>query len=248
MGGLLAADTLLELAKSHRDTSSLWPRIVACISFDTPYLGLHPSVFKNSVTKAAEVVGTAQTVGSTIFGALGGLKASKIVENRSQQTSQDPKGWNSWAAPAAFAFGGALLAGAAFGGAWSKREDLGQGYQWATDHMKFIGNLWDEKTLQKRVDDLIALERSHNVIFRTFYTLMPPTPPQYMASRTFISLPKAGAPAASKFLPAKNNLAADEIQAHIGMFAPVTNDGYYELGLDAVGIIREASKSLEPPA
>ena len=133
------------------------------------YLGLHPSVLQNGVTKAAEVVNTAQTIGSTLFGALAGLSAGKAVEKASSapETIQGPKsGWSRWAAPAAYAIGGAALAGAAAGSAWYKREDLGQGYQWATDHMKFVGNLWDEKTLQKRVNDLADLEKSLGITFR----------------------------------------------------------------------------------
>lgn len=37
MGGLLAADTLLEFVKSRPDPKApLWPKIIACIAFDTP--------------------------------------------------------------------------------------------------------------------------------------------------------------------------------------------------------------------
>jgi len=37
MGGLLAADTLLAIANSRPDKEApLWPRIIACIAFDTP--------------------------------------------------------------------------------------------------------------------------------------------------------------------------------------------------------------------
>lgn len=37
MGGLLAADTLLEFIKSRPDRNApLWPSIIACIAFDTP--------------------------------------------------------------------------------------------------------------------------------------------------------------------------------------------------------------------
>ena len=35
MGGLLAADTLREFVKSSQGTA-LWPKIIACISYDTP--------------------------------------------------------------------------------------------------------------------------------------------------------------------------------------------------------------------
>lgn len=37
-----------------------------------------------------------------------------------------------------------------------------------------------------------------------------------------------------------NGLAPDELQAHTGMFAAKTNDGYYGLGLETSKIIREA--------
>jgi hypothetical protein len=37
MGGLLAADALLAIANSRPDKEApLWPRIIACIAFDTP--------------------------------------------------------------------------------------------------------------------------------------------------------------------------------------------------------------------
>lgn len=43
MGGLLAADTFLAIAHARPDkTAPLWPRIVACIAFDTP---VRPSGF-----------------------------------------------------------------------------------------------------------------------------------------------------------------------------------------------------------
>jgi hypothetical protein len=42
------------------------------------------------------------------------------------------------------------------------------------------------------------------------------------------------------FLPAVNNTAPDELHAHTGMFGANTNDGYYKLGLDTAGVIREA--------
>lgn len=74
--------------------------------------------------------------------------------------------WSKWA-PAAFAVGGALVAGAAAGTAYWKREELGLGYQWATDHMKYVGTLWDEGALHKRLDTLLSIERDMGVVFRT---------------------------------------------------------------------------------
>lgn len=53
-------------------------------------------------------------------------------------------------------------------------------------------------------------------------------------------LPKYGSRAKAHFLPASNGVASDEIQGHVGMFAGNTNDGYYKLGLDTAGLIRDA--------
>jgi len=47
MGGLLIADTLLEIlnAQGNKDIP-LWPNIVACIAFDTPFFGYTPSCYQ----------------------------------------------------------------------------------------------------------------------------------------------------------------------------------------------------------
>ena len=44
MGGLVAADTIIGMANNRPDSSApLWPRIIACIAFDTP-VGLHEHI------------------------------------------------------------------------------------------------------------------------------------------------------------------------------------------------------------
>ncbi|KAG5716702.1 hypothetical protein E4T56_gene16259 [Termitomyces sp. T112] len=241
MGGLLTADTLLEFYNTRPDKNCpLWPRIIACIAFDTPYLGIHPNVFKNGVTKATEYATAAQTIGSAVFGAFAGLGANKATTSTAQSTAAPARsGWPSWAAPAAYAVGGALLAGAAAGSAYNKREHLSTGLTWATDHMKYVGNLWDEAALTKRVEALMTVKKQAGVTFNAFYTMIPATPP-FSAARTFTLLPKRASPQYAYFLPAKNTKALDEVQAHIGMFNAKTNDGYYELGLATAKVIRES--------
>lgn len=73
-----------------------------------------------------------------------------------------------------------------------------------------------------------------------FYTYLPPAPPVHQSSRTFIVLPQKNLRAYPRFLPARNTIAPDELQAHTGMFAGKTNDGYYDLGLATSRIIRES--------
>lgn len=44
---------------------------------------------------------------------------------------------------------------------------MGMGLNWATDHMKYVGNLWDVKALKQRVEDLIRMQTEQGVAFRT---------------------------------------------------------------------------------
>lgn len=181
MGGLLAADTLLAISKSRVDAEApLWPKIIAVIAFDTPYMGLHPFVFKNSATKAAEYANSARN----LLGAFAGLGAAKPATTELGSTApvapiaappppaaekKNNTGWAKWG-PAAIGFGGALLAGAAAGTAYYKRDDITTGYGWATDHMKYVGVLWDEEAMKKRVESLIEMDQSLGVVFRTCVT------------------------------------------------------------------------------
>lgn len=241
MGGLLAADTLREFVNSRPDAQApLWPKIIACIAFDTPYYGLHPFVVKNSATKYADA---AKSIG-TLLGSFPGFSAKTTTPPPAAANTQAASGWGGWAGPAAFAVGGAILAGAAAGTAYYRREDLSQGFSWATDHMKYVGNLWDEEGLSKRVEALIDIEDKDGVTFRSFYAILPPSPPAFLNSRTFVVLPKVTSRSFSHFLLAKNSTAPDELQAHMGMFGAQTNDGYYELGLSTAKIIQDAVASL----
>ena len=46
------------------------------------------------------------------------------------------------------------MGGAAAGTAYLRRDDLGFGFKWATDHLTYVGTLWDEGRLKKRVEGL----------------------------------------------------------------------------------------------
>jgi len=86
----------------------------------------------------------------------------------------------------------------------------------------------------------VDAEEKEGVLFRNFYTYLPPTPLLSSSERTFIGLPKKNARAERHFVLARNGLAVDEVEAHTGMFSGKTNDGYYDLGLQTAQVIREA--------
>ena len=144
--------------------------LVSYIQFPAQYFGIHPFVIKHGVTKAAEYANAATTVGSAILGsfaAFSGAKKATQPQTPATQIPQGPQSGWGWAGPAIYAVGGAILAGAAAGGAYYKRDDLTQGLSWATDHMKYAGNLWDEQALNQRVEALIDIEKEQGVTFRT---------------------------------------------------------------------------------
>lgn len=69
--------------------------------------------------------------------------------------------------------GGVLLAGAAAGTAYYRRQDIEKSVTWAQDHMKYVGNLWDEKQLADRLTSLMNLSRTkaeggEGIIFRKY--------------------------------------------------------------------------------
>jgi len=148
---------------------TLSPSLFWCRIFNFPwqYFGIHPFVLKHSVTKAAEYANAAKTVGSALLGSLAGLSAKNATQTPMPARPQAPQSVWGWAGPAMYAVGGAVLAGAAAGGAYYKRDDLTQGLSWATDHMKYASNLWDEEALNQRVEALIDIEKEDGVIFRT---------------------------------------------------------------------------------
>lgn len=55
--------------------------------------------------------------------------------------------------------------------------------------------------------------------------------------RTFAILPPRSHPLMDRWLPALNTKAKDEVTAHMGMFNPRSNDGFYDLGLSVAGLV-----------
>jgi len=74
--------------------------------------------------------------------------------------------WGGWG-PATFAVGGALMAGALAGTAYYHRADIETSYGALTQHMQYVGALWDKDAMAERVRHLVEGETLHGVVFRT---------------------------------------------------------------------------------
>ncbi|WWC70424.1 uncharacterized protein I206_104375 [Kwoniella pini CBS 10737] len=138
-----------------------------------------------------------------------------------------------------YGLGAAALGAVALGTAYYRREDFVTGWKWGYDHMTFVRNLWDDDGMKGRLVAIHELIIGRKVVFHNFYTHLPPNPPTQLVSRTFAILPPMTHPLYKYFNAASNNLAKDEVSAHMGMFNPKTNDGFYDLGLEVVRAIGE---------
>jgi len=133
------------------------------------------------VTKAAEVVQTTKTFVSDLM---------KVINQNNQQTTvaatkkpvaalppPEPVAgtsgfWQRWGTTALAVGGAAITAGAAASAAYYNKQEIGIGYTWATDHMKYVGNLWDKDELDKRLDTIVGFDKKMGILFRTYVAFL----------------------------------------------------------------------------
>lgn len=140
------------------------------------YLGLHPHVFKHQVTKAAEVVQTTKTFVSDLMKlanqnnqpTAAATTKKPVAALPPPETATEVGGfWQRWGTTALAVGGAVIAAGAAAGAAYHNKEEVGIGYAWAMDHMKYVASLCEEKELNKRLDTVVSYDRKMGILFRT---------------------------------------------------------------------------------
>lgn len=160
--------------------------------------------------------------------------------------------WSSWGKYAMFAGAiGAVAAGGA--AAYSQRERLSAGWTWAGSHLLFVGDLAKAERLRQRVESVNKLCVERGIGAANLYTNLGRgaregyglTETLSGRDRTFCNLPpavKEGRDQSMQSRPclrwfkAVNEKAKDETSAHVSMFFPQDNPGFYALG--------EASKEI----
>ncbi|UZJ52358.1 hypothetical protein CBS101457_001678 [Exobasidium rhododendri] len=240
MGGLVAVDAALEIAKSGGvQKGKLWPRVCGVIACDTPYYGVNPNVFKNTANKYHGYYQTAMSIGTHLapvgtaiasYWASTSTSNSKDTKRIEGGASGDKKKSSSWTS-ALLATGAVALAGGAAAGTY-----MGGGWDYLSDHFLFVSNLWDDKGMKKRLDDLIETPQ---IFFHALYNRLPPLPTNSLRAshpRTFIILPPQASAALDSFEAIDNKSAPDEIDAHTTMFY-TSSSSYYHLGLRSAALI-----------
>ena len=160
--------------------------------------------------------------------------------------------WQRWGKLAMFA-GAAGAAAAGGAAAYMNRGNISMGWDWATSHLEFVGCLMRGEELKTRVTALAAAKSDRGVGFADLYTNLGKGASETGMSvaggfveiggtdgkdRTFCNLPTR-AEWKGLFEPAINNKAGDEVTAHMNMFHPRENPGYYRLSESAKGKIVE---------
>lgn len=198
MGGIVAADTLLSIASdtavgvgssnSDGDTigggggniGQLFPDIRGVLAFDTPYLGIAPSVLAHGAETHYQ---TASTVISQLqqFGVLGTGSSSSQSANAATNASASAlggktplalpapdvsgAGWQRWGKMAMYAGAAAAVAGAS-AMAYKNKDAITEGVGWATSHLEFVGCLMRPEDLRRRVARIESLSTSTEMVRR----------------------------------------------------------------------------------
>lgn len=228
----------------------MFPYIQAILAFDTPYLGIAPGVVAHGAEKHWQTATSAYSAYSNLAGAFGwgskdtkpgAVDTSKMLPAPSSATSDAASApiWQRYGKVAMFAgAAGAIAAGGA--AAYMKRDQITEGLTWATSHLEFIGALARPEEMQKRLAQIAKLSATSDFGFTNMYTTLGRATNAQQQSqkeswtgkvtgkdRTFCNLPKGEL--RNFFIPAVNDKGTAETWAHMNMFEPKSNPGYYTL-------------------
>lgn len=239
----------------------MFPYIQGILAFDTPYLGISPSLIAHGAESQYRSASSAYSAISDLAGAFGYGAATKPAMKRNPQpkaalppapehakdvlsasmtaANDDAAATPTWQRLGKYAmFAGAAGAVAAGGAAaYLKKDALSSGWNWVGSHLEFVGCLVRGEELKSRLEKLVTLNKERGIGFADLHTVLG----QGVAAggdekRTFCNLPKSKQNR-EYWWPEVNDKAKEETGAHMTMFAPRENPGYYGMGERAKGLV-----------
>ncbi|EME47310.1 hypothetical protein DOTSEDRAFT_69292 [Dothistroma septosporum NZE10] len=293
MGGIVAAEALLSIARDEPVPSSLgndgtnatvshgsamddstdrprepsrlfFPAVQAILAFDTPYLGISPGVLahgaEDKINQSSQAY-KAWDQASSFFGWNSPKSGSSTpIANASSrglpaQNSTTSEG-SKWGKYAMYGGAAAAIAGVA-GAAYLSWNQINQGLTWAGSHLEFVGCLARGAELQKRVEKVVDLTKTHGVGFANFYGALDEKVTSHTKyagaflgdDRTFCVVPKtartAGSPTGSKRDQPKSRDASPKPKRRKGQEreADAAMDGEMEQGEKVREFADDTSKS-----
>lgn len=157
--------------------------------------------------------------------------------------------WQRWGKYAMFAgAAGALAAGGA--AAYLKRDTITEGWSWVGSHLEFVGCLMRGEELKIRLEHVVQLQEEKGIGFKNLVTVLGKgaqgqtiakgfleiSAQGGLGERTFCTVPKSerNRKGFEKVLIEK---ATDEMEAHVSMFSPRENKGYYGMSQRAKELV-----------
>lgn len=225
MGGIVCLDSALAIRRSAPGGKMPWPSVCGVLAYDTPFLGLHPHVFKHQLSTYHGYLDSAMKVGSVLAPVTGGL-ATMWNARTTNTTSSHSFSRLSTASWIGIGTAAAAAIGAATTAAITRSDPFQDSYRWVSEHITFVKHLWDGEALSSRMSDC-------DVPFHCFYTTLAGED-----ARPFILPPPSKASYAKHFSPLELH-ARDEVTAHISMFSLTTNSSYLTMGLESASHLTE---------
>ena len=213
----------------------MFPYIQGVLAFDTPFLGVSPGVIAHGAEGHIATASAAVSQLTSLTSLWGGAKAASSAKAAQKKplaalpapakaekdkASASGTGWGSWGTVAMVAVGAVAASGAA--AAYYNREQITQGWNWASSHMEFVGCLARKEELRRRVAYMVRLNKDLGVGFGNLYTRLGKAASSRTDSmvgtvlgnqRTFCVVPQRDA--AGDWRPAVNDNATDEVWAHM---------------------------------
>lgn len=292
MGGIVAAETVFAIASdppipattssstdpfpatpelSSECSDFTFPYIQAVLAFDTPYLGISPSVIAHGAEthyKTASSAYSAFTEVASVFG----YGASSKPPPASPSPGKQPKallpapgsakdamaastaaaaapGWQRWGKYAAFVgAAGAVAAGGA--AAYLKRDTITEGWSWIGSHLEFVGCLMRAEELETRLERMVRLQEDKGVGFKDLVTVLGNGAQGQTGAKSFLEIGGSAGAGERTFCTVPRSErnrrvfekvvianAADETEAHMSMFFPRENRGYYSMSERAKDLV-----------
>lgn len=246
MGGIVAAETLIRLTSEKPIPAStipsqdgaeegeekalpplstlMFPYIQGILAFDTPFLGISPSVVAHGAEDRYNDASAAMSALGSVTAFFGGSKTANTTQSRPAlpaATGQQESGWGKWGRVAMYAGAASALAGSA-AAAYVNREHISQGFSWASSHLEFVGCLARAEDMRRRVAAVVRAADELKLGFANLYTRLGPKAGRgntvgvagalFGRERTFCNLPKGEA---GEWREAVNDEAGDEPMAHM---------------------------------
>ena len=240
----------------------MFPHVQGLLAFDTPFLGLNPSMVAHSLEGTGKMASSAYGALNEILPAFGwGSKSESSLPASSSKpvaalpapsadAAAAPK-WQSWGKYAMFAGAAGAVAAGGAAALYSQKEKISAGWTWAGSHLLFVGDLVKPEHLKKRVSQVESACQARGLGCANLYTNLGAgaregygvTTSVVGKERTFCNLPvkavdaKTESDQGMRWLKALNDKAKDETSAHTSMFFPRDNPGFYRLGQTAKELV-----------